>query len=118
MCVQERLDVADIDCRPVGLATACGQESREIPHRSEAGLERGVPAPVGAGAAGAFAAGDKVRGEPGHRRSQRCGHGVDAGLAAGGGAAFVAVGRQCQFARGEEILQRPRERHVGGDSVQ
>lgn len=118
MCVQERFDVADIGGRPVGLAAARGQELREVTHRGEASLERGVPARAGAGAAGAIAAGDKVFGEPGHRRSQGGGHGVDAGLAAGGGAAFVAVGRQCQLARGEEVFQGPRERHVVGDSSQ
>ncbi|WP_241961961.1 hypothetical protein [Rhodococcus opacus] len=64
------------------------------------------------------AAGGQMLGEPDYRRSQGCGHRVDAGLAAGGGAAFVAVGRQCQFARGEEVLEGPREGHVGGDSVQ
>ena len=118
MGVQERLDVADIDSGPVGLAAAGDQELREVTHRGEPGLERGVPARVGAGAAGTIAAGDQVLGEPGHRRPQWFGHGVDAGLSAGGGAAFVAVRRQRQLARGEEVFQRPRERHVGGDSFQ
>lgn len=91
MSVQERLDVADIDSGPVGLAPVGDQELREITHRGEPGLQRGVSARVGAGAAGTIAAGDQVLGEPGHRRPQWCGHGVNAGLSAGGGAALVVV---------------------------
>ena len=68
MGVQERFDVADVDGGPVGLAVAGGQELREIAHRGESGLERGVPARVGASAAGAIATGDQVLGELGHRR--------------------------------------------------
>ena len=118
MGVQERLDVADIDGGPVGLAAAGGQELREVAHRGEPGLERGVSARVGAGAAGAIATGDQVLGEPGHRGPQRFGHRVDAGLPSRGGAAFVAVRRQRQLVRGEEVFQRARQRHVGVDRFQ
>lgn len=118
MGVQERLDVTDIDGGPVGLAAAGGEELREVMQRGEPGLERGVSARVGAGAAGAIATGDQVLGEPGHRRPQRFGHGVDAGPPTRGRAAFVTVRRQRQLVRGEEVFQRPRQRNVVGDRLQ
>ena len=118
MGVQERFDVADVDGGPVGLAAVAGQELREVAHRGQPGLERGMPARVGAGAAGAIAASDQVRSEPGHRRPQRFGHRVDAGLPTRGGAAFVPVRRQRQLVRGQEVFQGARQRHVGVDRFQ
>jgi hypothetical protein len=88
---------------------------REVAHRGEPGLERGVPARVGAGAAGTVTTPDEVLGEPDRRQPQRFRHRVDAGLPSGGGAAFVAIGRQRQLVRGEEVFESPRERHGGGD---
>ncbi len=77
-----------------------------------------MPAGVGAGAAGTVTTPDEVLGESGHRVAQRFGHRGDAGPASGGGAAFVAIGRQRQLVRGEEVFQSPRQRHVGGDDLQ
>ena len=91
MSVQERLDIADIDSGPVGFAAAGGQELREVTHRGEPGLERGMPAGVGAGAAGTVTTPDEVLGESGHRVAQRFGHRGDAGPASGGGASLFAV---------------------------
>jgi hypothetical protein len=118
MSVQERLDVADIDSGPVRLAAVGDQELREVTHRREPSFQRGVPARVGADAAGTITASDQVLGEPGHRRTQGFGHGVNAGLSAGGSAALVVVGPQRQLARREKVFQRPRQRPVGGDSFQ
>jgi hypothetical protein len=104
MSMQEHFDVADIDGGPVGFA-AGGQELREVAHRGEPGLERGMPTRVGAGAAGTVTTPDEVVGESGHRVAQRFGHRVDAGLASGGGAAFVAIGPQRQLVRGQEVFR-------------
>lgn len=93
MSVQEGFDVADLNCGPVSFAARHGQELSEVTHGPKPGLERGMPARVGADAAGTIAAGDQVLGEPGHRLAQGWGHRVDTGLAAGGGAAFLAIGR-------------------------
>ena len=118
MGVQERFDVADLDGGPVGLAAVGGQKLREVAHRAESGLERGMSARVGAGAAGPIAPSDQVRGEAGHRWPQRCGHRVDARLPSCGGATFVPVRRQRQLVRGEEVFQGARQRHVGVDRFQ
>jgi hypothetical protein len=59
-----------------------------------------------------------VLGVPGHRRPQGFGHGINAGLSAGGGAPFIVVGPQRQLARGEKVFQSPRQRPVGGDGFQ
>ena len=118
MSVQERLDVADIDGGPVGLGAAGGQELREVTHRGDPGLKRGVPARVGAGAASTVTTPEEVIGESSHRAAQRFGHRVDAGLTSGRGATSVAIGRQRQLVRGEKVFQGPRERHVGGDGFQ
>jgi hypothetical protein len=118
MSMQERLDVPDLDGGPVEFAAVRGQKLREVAHCGEPGLERGVPARVGAGAAGAVTTGEEVFGEPGYRVAQWFGHRVDAGPSAGGGASFVAIGRQRQLVGGEEVLQSAREWHVDGDGFQ
>jgi hypothetical protein len=57
-------------------------------------------------------------GEPGHRRSQRFGHRIDAGPSSAGCVAVLPVRRQRELTGGKKVLQGARQRTVGVDRFQ
>ena len=103
--LEERLDVADLNDRPVLFSSSKDKEG-QVTHDAQRLLDRAVRTGTGSRPSGSFPRADQVIGEPGHRRSQRGGGGVDSALSTSVGEAGLLVETEGQMLADKEVFQR------------